>query len=202
MSFAAWRCLLRGIAASVKRVREGDAASSAAFKVGVWFLNLGKLASLAMLLICLGAIAGCSIPDREPGVPQADTARVLPLGIANARFLADGDPKAMMEEGTRAVEREQAALRSAGKPTTRLPPVDYLAVSGGGDNGAFGAGLLNGWTETGKRPEFKMVTGVSTGALIAPFAFLGPDYDAGYRQARDGQPWHKTPPGLEEVGKP
>ena len=55
-------------------------------------------------------------------------------------------------------------------------------MSGGGDNGAFGAGLMNGWTETGTRPEFKMVTGVSTGALIAPFAFLGPDYDAVLRE--------------------
>jgi len=64
----------------------------------------------------------------------------------------------------------------------RLPPVSYLAVSGGGDNGAFGAGLLNGWTATGTRPEFKIVTGVSTGALIAPFAFLGPDYDAALRE--------------------
>jgi predicted patatin/cPLA2 family phospholipase len=63
-----------------------------------------------------------------------------------------------------------------------LPPVSYLAVSGGGDNGAFGAGLMNGWTETGTRPEFKMVTGVSPGALIAPFAFLGPDYDATLRE--------------------
>ena len=60
--------------------------------------------------------------------------------------------------------------------------MNYLAVSGGGDNGAFGAGLMNGWTETGTRPEFKMVTGVSTGALIAPFAFLGPDYDAALRE--------------------
>ncbi len=60
--------------------------------------------------------------------------------------------------------------------------MSYLAVSGGGDNGAFGAGLMNGWTETGTRPEFKMVTGVSTGALIAPFAFLGPDYDAALRE--------------------
>jgi hypothetical protein len=60
--------------------------------------------------------------------------------------------------------------------------VSYLAVSGGGDNGAFGAGLMNGWTETGTRPEFKMVTGISTGALIAPFAFLGPDYDAALRE--------------------
>jgi patatin-like phospholipase/acyl hydrolase len=62
-------------------------------------------------------------------------------------------------------------------PGTKLPPAIYLAVSGGGDNGAFGAGVLNGWTETGTRPQFKGVTGVSTGALIAPLAFLGPDYD-------------------------
>jgi hypothetical protein len=54
---------------------------------------------------------------------------------------------------------------------------NYLAVSGGGSDGAFGAGLLNGWTESGSRPRFKIVTGVSTGALIAPFAFLGSDYD-------------------------
>jgi predicted acylesterase/phospholipase RssA len=55
--------------------------------------------------------------------------------------------------------------------------VNFLAVSGGGDNGAYGAGFLNGWTASGTRPEFKVVTGVSTGALIAPFAFLGPKYD-------------------------
>jgi len=56
-------------------------------------------------------------------------------------------------------------------------PHNYLAISGGGSNGAFGAGLLVGWTATGTRPEFTMVTGISTGALTAPFAFLGPDYD-------------------------
>lgn len=54
---------------------------------------------------------------------------------------------------------------------------NYLSISGGGSDGAFGAGLINGWTESGERPHFKVVTGVSTGALIAPFAFLGPDYD-------------------------
>jgi patatin-like phospholipase/acyl hydrolase len=63
-----------------------------------------------------------------------------------------------------------------------LPPAHYLAISGGGDNGAYGAGLLNGWTETGGRPQFKAVTGVSTGALIAPFAFLGPSYDPVLRE--------------------
>jgi hypothetical protein len=56
-----------------------------------------------------------------------------------------------------------------------------LLLSGGGANGAFGAGVLNGWTRSGSRPVFKIVTGVSTGALIAPFAFLGPDYDAALR---------------------
>ena len=54
---------------------------------------------------------------------------------------------------------------------------NYLAISGGGANGAFGAGLLVGWSATGTRPEFTIVTGISTGALLAPFAFLGPDYD-------------------------
>jgi hypothetical protein len=136
------------------------------------------------LAIGLAAIAACSHPTRGPAVPRADTARAMPLGIPNARFYADGDTNLMIQEGMRALQREMATLKAEGKnPTrTRLPPVYYLAVSGGGDNGAFGAGLLNGWSETGTRPEFKMVTGVSTGALIAPFAFLGPSYDAALRE--------------------
>jgi len=142
-----------------------------------------RLLTLA-LAIGLAAIAACSHPTRGPAVPRADTARAMPLGIPNARFYADGDTNLMIQEGMRALQREMATLRAEGKnPTrTRLPPVYYLAVSGGGDNGAFGAGLLNGWSETGTRPEFKMVTGVSTGALIAPFAFLGPSYDAALRE--------------------
>jgi predicted acylesterase/phospholipase RssA len=146
-----------------------------------------KLAVFATLFSALVAMSGCAFPERGPPVPQADTTRAMPLGIPNARFFADGDPKPLVDEAMRALEREQAALRAAGtarpgQAGVRLPPVSYLAVSGGGDNGAFGAGLLNGWTETGTRPEFKMVTGVSTGALIAPFAFLGSDYDAALRE--------------------
>ena len=148
---------------------------------------LQKFASLVVLSLALVAVAGCSYPERGPAVPQADTARALPLGIPNARFFADADPKPLIEEAMRALDREQAALRTPGtarlgQAGVKLPPVSYLAVSGGGDNGAFGAGLMNGWTETGTRPEFKMVTGVSTGALIAPFAFLGSDYDATLRE--------------------
>ncbi len=136
---------------------------------------------IAVAILCLGTVA-CSIPERGAAVPQGYTERAQPLGIANARFYADGDPAAMIQEALRAIEREKAALRAAGQSTTRLPPVTYLAVSGGGDNGAFGSGLMNGWTRSGTRPEFKMVTGVSTGALIAPFAFLGPNYDAALRE--------------------
>ena len=58
----------------------------------------------------------------------------------------------------------------------------YLAISGGSSEGAFGAGFLVGWTATGNRPQFTMVTGISVGALIAPMAFLGPDYDAKLRE--------------------
>ena len=53
----------------------------------------------------------------------------------------------------------------------------HIALSGGGQNGAFGAGLMNGWSKNGTRPVFKLVTGVSSGALMAPFVFLGPEYD-------------------------
>ena len=63
------------------------------------------------------------------------------------------------------------------------PVYNYLAVSGGGSAGAYGAGILNGWTKEGSRPSFKVVTGVSTGSLIAPFAFLGPDYDDELKEA-------------------
>jgi len=67
-----------------------------------------------------------------------------------------------------------------------LPQGEFLAVSGGGEDGAFGAGLLCGWTESSTRPDFELVTGVSTGALTAPFAFLGPAYDAHLRAVYTG----------------
>ena len=134
---------------------------------------------LVAAMVAVGvAVGACSSPERGPAVPRADTERAQPLGIANARFYPDSDPKAMIADATEALQREIAAL----PPGAKLPPANYLAISGGGDNGAFGAGLLNGWTETGTRPEFKGVTGVSTGALIAPLAFLGPAYDPVLRE--------------------
>jgi predicted acylesterase/phospholipase RssA len=71
-------------------------------------------------------------------------------------------------------------LMSADDPDCAPPrrPRHVLALSGGGVYGAYSAGFLAGWTCTGTRPEFDVVTGISTGSLIAPFAFLGPEYDA------------------------
>ena len=100
-------------------------------------MGLSKSLWLSVLSIGILALGACSIPERGPAVPAADTARALPLGIPNARFFADEDPKAIVDEATRAFEREQAALRAEGKSTTRLSPVYYLAVSGGGDNGGY-----------------------------------------------------------------
>lgn len=120
---------------------------------------------LILLLIC--CVTACSGPSRLSAVPQSLTNQVTVLGIPNARFWADTDGPAMLQEGLQARSRESDPRSAA----------SYLALSGGSDNGAFGAGILVGWTELGARPSFKLVTGISTGALIAPFAFLGPAYD-------------------------
>jgi hypothetical protein len=137
-----------------------------------------SVAGVALLV----SLAGCTVPERKPAVPLEHAEQARPLGIANLRFFPDGDPAPMIEEGRRLQQREEAALRARGLPVTTLPPAHFLALSGGGANGAFGAGLLNGWTATGQRPSFNIVTGISTGALIAPFAFLGPDYDGVLRE--------------------
>jgi predicted patatin/cPLA2 family phospholipase len=125
-------------------------------------------------------VAACASPQRLAPVPVADTARALPLGLANARFFPLQERAQFIAEWEQSLQRQRQVLGLA--PGAQLPIARFLAISGGGDNGAFGSGLLVGWTEAGDRPEFQVVTGVSTGALIAPFAFLGPAYD---RQLRD-----------------
>ena len=121
------------------------------------------------------ALASCATPKRLPAVPASQVAQAMPA-IGSVRFLVTRDTGDFEAEARSAIAKEQQWLASQGQ-AGQLSPVHFLAISGGGDNGAYGAGFLNGWTATGTRPEFKAVTGVSTGALIAPFAFLGPKYD-------------------------
>ena len=114
---------------------------------------------------------------REAPAPEDLAEQVTALGLPNARFWVDTQGAALAHEAELALEREKAA---AGNPGP-LPPAEFLAISGGSDDGAFGAGLICGWCEAGKMPAFKLVTGVSTGGLIAPFAFLGRKYMDGLR---------------------
>ena len=136
-----------------------------------------KASILAVLCTALLLLAqGCATPTRLAAVPVQATTRAEIPGIPNVRYWVDADLEPFMRDTIAALERERAYLARTGHQGA-LPPAVFLAVSGGGDDGAFGAGLLVGWTQAGTRPEFKGVTGVSTGALIAPFAFLGSDYD-------------------------
>jgi len=130
--------------------------------------------SSAVLLALL--VSACGSLERREAVPEQDVQRAQIAGIPNARFWPMSDNAAIVAEALASLEKEQLARKRDGQ-TGPLPPVAYLAISGGGDKGAFGAGLLSGWTARGDRPEFKVVTGISTGGLIAPFAFLGSDYD-------------------------
>jgi predicted acylesterase/phospholipase RssA len=116
------------------------------------------------LLIAMFVVAGCSSFPRTPySASDAASSRALDLG--ELRRYAD--------------EPASTFLKTNGG--SRTGPLSYLALSGGGADGAYGAGVLNGWTAAGTRPQFSAVSGVSTGALIAPFAFLGPAYDATLR---------------------
>jgi len=142
----------------------------------------GKTSILAALFAALVLLAqGCATPVRQAAVPAQDTNRAEIAGIPHARYWVQSDIDPFIQDALAAVQREQAYLARTHHQGP-LPPVNFLAISGGGDDGAFGAGLLVGWTATGTRPEFKGVTGVSTGALIAPFAFLGSSEDGALRE--------------------
>ena len=131
-------------------------------------LNLFATSVLALLLI-----AGCSTVPPRNAAPDAVYPKVQIAGVPDARFWGDQAP-ARADERIRGRSREEL---QATLPAMFGKTHNYLAISGGGPDGAFGAGLLVGWTEAGSRPEFQIVTGVSTGALTAPFAFLGSGYD-------------------------
>jgi len=139
--------------------------------------QLTIFASRTMVVLALiGVLQACSSPERLDAVPQDRVADAVVPGIPGARLLVSADAEAFVKIGLESIRREKAHLKAQGH-TGPLPPAHFLAVSGGGDNGAYGAGLLTGWSEAGDRPNFKLVTGISTGALIAPFAFLGAEYD-------------------------
>jgi len=123
------------------------------------------------------ALAACTSMTRLAAVPPELHDEARPDGVPGARFYPQrfSEPSAHLQG---------SALRRVSTGGAEVPVswdtnvgCALLAISAGGDRGAFAAGLLNGWSQTGTRPRFRVVTGVSVGALIAPFAFLGPRYD-------------------------
>jgi hypothetical protein len=122
-------------------------------------------------------VAGCDAPARLASLPAKLRPTASFHGLPpDTRVVLDGADDAVLGRiAADSLRRELAYADRVGMK--ELGPANYLAISGGGANGAYGAGLLTGWTALGTRPEFKGVTGVSTGALMAPFAFLGPARD-------------------------
>ena len=112
-------------------------------------------------------LASCSAPPRLPAVPPELEHRAAALD----------NPALRTWDAEVTAEFRQELINAARRLPDINAPTHFLALSGGGANGAFGAGLLCGWTIEGSRPEFTVVTGISTGALIAPFAYLGTAYD-------------------------
>ncbi len=129
-----------------------------------------------LLVTSLIVLSACSTLERKAAVPASDLTRAQIAGLPSSRYLI-----ATTAGINKFVDDVQRLNQSLGKADLNQKS-NYLSLSGGGDNGAFGAGLLVGWTEQGSRPEFNLVTGISTGALIAPFAYLGKDYDPVLRE--------------------
>lgn len=134
---------------------------------------------LIALLICVSAGAW-GAPSRLEALPPVHATEATVNGLSGVRYAINQTSGVALflhdlERSLRMMNRDQPGS-----------PINYLSISGGGSRGAFGAGLLTGWTRHGSRPEFSMVTGISTGALIAPFAYLGSDYDPVLRKLYRG----------------
>jgi predicted acylesterase/phospholipase RssA len=122
---------------------------------------------------------GCATIAPRNVLPQADAAQIELEGFHNIRFWGDASTREIQAIMMADASKTEGRLSSG---VEKHPPVsNLLAISGGAEDGAFGAGLLVGWSDAGTRPVFDLVTGVSSGALIAPFAFLGREHDGQLR---------------------
>lgn len=134
------------------------------------------------LIVAAAVVSACGAGvDRNP-VPSELVDSVEPFGIDGLREWGDALSD---EQIVNTINRMAPALKArfgAEVAAGETPHLEFLALSGGGQWGAFGAGILDAWTKSGTRPEFQGVSGVSTGAIIAPFAFLGEEYDSVLRE--------------------
>ena len=116
-------------------------------------------------------LVGCSSLERKAAVPTQEMGQAQIAGLSGVRYMVAS--QSSIDQMAKDIQAAQLSRNNAHLNA----PANYLSLSGGGDDGAYGAGLLIGWSEHGDRPNFNLVTGISTGALIAPFAFMGKEYD-------------------------
>lgn len=141
-------------------------------------LRIALLVPILLLAACANILRHPASPDATPPAFEGfEKVRYYPLDAEDGRQ-EWRDWSTMIANSYKDEPSDSYVMGADGVAT-----YSYLAISGGGSDGAFGAGLLNGWTKSGTRPKFKIVTGVSTGSLIAPLAFLGPDYDDEIKRA-------------------
>ncbi|MEO1532340.1 MAG: patatin-like phospholipase family protein [Pseudomonadota bacterium] len=143
---------------------------------------LRRMGRIAVTGLLLALAAGCTTVIARFPASEEQTLTAKPYGIDNGFIRAYGDN---LGEELRAqilrdrVDRAKAFRQAGGEGPVRI---SSIAFSGGGPDGAFGAGLLAGWTARGDRPTFGFVSGVSTGAILALYAYLGPQYDEALKE--------------------
>ena len=130
-----------------------------------------RLSSLTACVVVSLSLLGCSALERKSAVPAQSLSKAQIAGLPSVRYLIS------TQASVDALVADLIQIEAARGKKAFAGDANFLALSGGGDDGAFGAGLLVGWSKQGSRPAFNLVTGISTGALIAPFAYLGKEYD-------------------------
>lgn len=150
--------------------------------IGRWIVRPARglrRSALCLLALSLMALSGCSSLPRNPlPVELLDQASLPDMPVVRAR---GGQIHPVMAQDLVDSFKQESETEFPYESDGQIHYA-HLVLSGGGPDGAFGAGILNGWTKAGNRPVFKIVTGVSTGALMAPFAFLGAEYDDALRE--------------------
>ena len=139
-------------------------------------LAIYRFLTQLLLTFLILMITACAKDLVRTPVPAALEETVEVVNMPGVRAWSDSYSQEFQADVVQSIRDEPEGLFPRG-PNGEFQ-YSGLSLSGGGDHGAFGAGILRGWSKSGRRPLFKIVTGTSTGALIAPFALLGPEYDA------------------------
>lgn len=137
----------------------------------------------SIMIVVAVTLCGCAELTRQDAVPPRLTQRALTPEASDTRYWPNLDQSRAVKIAVLAAERERESLIETGRLSDQLPPENHLAISSGGDDGAFAAGLLVGWSARGGRPVFNVVTGGPRGgqrhlsiAVSSAGRWLGPQY--------------------------